>query len=207
MAEDEQPGLDLLPVIGQQGAVERADAARNRESVLCAAQKLFAKRGVENVSMEEVAAEAGVGKGTLFRRFGDRATLVYAVLDEYERRFQEQILRGDPPVGPGAAPGERMIAFGDALIQITRERADLMLAAEAGDPRRRFRSPVYAFYRLHLRNLIREAEPDCDQDYLSDVLLQALAPGLLMHLGDERAMEVERIRSGFTELVSRLFPG
>lgn len=54
---------------------ERADAARNRAKVLAAATKLFAEEGVEAVSMDAVAAEAGVGKGTLFRRFGDKAGL------------------------------------------------------------------------------------------------------------------------------------
>src|SRR6185312_10778811 len=51
--------------------IERADAARNRRKVLAAAEGLFATRGVAAVSMDDVAAAAGVGKGTLYRRFGD----------------------------------------------------------------------------------------------------------------------------------------
>ena len=80
--------------------VERADARRNRLAVLCAAERLFAAHGVGNVSMEAVAAAAGVGKGTLFRRFGDRAGLARALLDESERRLQDGFLHGPPPLGP-----------------------------------------------------------------------------------------------------------
>lgn len=60
---------------------ERADAQRNREAVLAAADTLFAaSSSPHSVSMDDIAAAAGVGKGTLFRRFGDRAGLIAAVI-------------------------------------------------------------------------------------------------------------------------------
>src|SRR5262245_47222458 len=71
---------------------ERADAARNRARVLAAAAELFGRLGVDSVSMDAVAAEAGVGKGTLFRRFGDKAGLAAALLDERERELQDAII-------------------------------------------------------------------------------------------------------------------
>ena len=98
----ELPLIDL-PLIAEESG-ERADAARNRERILCAAQRLFAERGAGCVSMDEVAEAAGVGKGTLFRRFGSRAALARAVLSEHESAFQEGIIRGEPPLGPGAPP-------------------------------------------------------------------------------------------------------
>ena len=70
----DQPMDPDLPVLSEDPP-ERADAARNRGKVLAAAERLFAERGPSRVSMDAVAAEAGVGKGTLFRRFGDRAGL------------------------------------------------------------------------------------------------------------------------------------
>ncbi|WP_306457930.1 helix-turn-helix domain-containing protein [Streptomyces sp. SA15] len=68
---------------------ERSDAARNRSRLLGAAAQLIAEQGAENVTMREVAEAAGVGKGTLFRRFGDRNGLLLALLDEAEAEFQE----------------------------------------------------------------------------------------------------------------------
>src|SRR5438552_5899646 len=90
-----------LPVTQPGGdAQERADAARNRRKILEAAQALFAERGVGHVSMDDVARAACVGKGTLYRRFGDRASLAYALLDERERVLQEACTRGESPLGP-----------------------------------------------------------------------------------------------------------
>src|SRR6202020_3340591 len=89
-----------LPVIG--APAERADAARNRQRILAAAEKLFTRDGVAATSMDAIALEAGVGKGTLFPRFGDRASLALALLESSARDFQESFIRGPPPRGPAA---------------------------------------------------------------------------------------------------------
>src|ERR1700760_922080 len=102
-----------LPVLGSEPH-ERSDAARNRRKVLEAASRLFEGHGAANVSMEAVATAAGVGKGTLFRRFGDRASLARSVLEQHEIELQEGMIRGPAPLGPGAPGRERLIAFGAA---------------------------------------------------------------------------------------------
>src|ERR687884_292227 len=65
----------------------RADAARNRDRVLQAARDAFAQAGLD-VGVEEIARRAGVGKGTLYRRFPTKEALVQAIvqdrLDELE---------------------------------------------------------------------------------------------------------------------------
>src|SRR5437899_10306413 len=99
--KDEAPaGRNLLPMVGQPPP-ERADAARNRRALLCAAQRILTESGVEGLSMDRVAAEACVGVGTVYRRFGDRSGLAYALLDETAPPFQESFLVGPPPLGPG----------------------------------------------------------------------------------------------------------
>ena len=90
---------------------ERADAARNRRKILDAAARLFDECGVTAVSLDAIAAAAGVGKGTLFRRFGDKSGLAAALLDDRERTLQEAILRGPAPLGPGAETNQRITAF------------------------------------------------------------------------------------------------
>ena len=74
------PGIES----GDIGLAERklrADAARNRQRVLTAAAEVFAKRGLD-VSLDEVAHAAGVGVGTVYRRFPNKETLVDALFED-----------------------------------------------------------------------------------------------------------------------------
>src|ERR1700719_4261619 len=174
-----------LPQIEPDG-FERADAARNRERILCAARRLFAERGAGCVSMDEVAEAAGVGKGTLFRRFGSRAPPPGAALSERERAFQEGIIRGEPPLGPGAPARERLMAFGEALLDTLEAHSELLLAAETGPER--FAHPAHVVHRLHVTLLLREADPRCDAEVLSDALLAALGADLFIYLRGARGM-------------------
>src|ERR1700757_4543772 len=95
---------------------ERADAARNRRLLLAAAREMLAEQGADKLTMDGLAERAGLGKGTVFRRFGTRAGIFAALLDDDERDFQRQVLSGPPPLGPGAAPVDRLIAYGQARI-------------------------------------------------------------------------------------------
>ncbi|MQY04187.1 TetR/AcrR family transcriptional regulator [Actinomadura macrotermitis] len=154
---------------------ERADAARNRVKVLTAAAELFALHGVEAVSMDAVAAAAGVGKGTLFRRFGDKAGLASALLDERERVLQEEILSGPAPLGPGgAAPSERLHAFIDAYLDYALTHLPLLRMSETASPGARYRIGSYRFWHRHVTILLGDA-PDAP----------ALAHALLAPLGAE----------------------
>lgn len=197
-------GAMALPVVGEPR--ERADAARNRDRILCAAQRLFDESDDPNsVTMDAVAAAAGVGKGTVFRRFGDRAGLMRALLDEHETSFQENAIRGEPPLGPGAPPIDRLVAFGHARFDLL-ERHGLMIAgaemSERGDVR--FNYPVYVFYRSHIWMLVREADSECDPDYITEVLLAPLSATLFIYERRTRGMSLERVKDGYEWLVRRL---
>jgi AcrR family transcriptional regulator len=192
-----------LPQVEPEG-YERADAARNRERILSAARRLFDERSVSCVSMDEIAEAAGVGKGTLFRRFGSRASLAAAVLSERERTFQEGIIRGEPPLGPGAPPQERLIAFGEALLDTLELHSELLLAAETGAAR--FGHPAYRVHRLHVMLLLDEADAECDSELLADTLLAAFGAELFVYLRQGRSLELERLKDGWRELVRRTVP-
>jgi AcrR family transcriptional regulator len=163
---------------------ERADAARNRVAILQAAERLVASRGADLVTMDEVACAAGVGKGTLFRHFGDRCGLLRALLDERERAFQEDFIRGPAPLGPGAPAPERLVAFGERILDQIELQGDLLAAAEHGAPGERLRHSVYGAHRAHVTSLLRD--PDSDRDvedvsYPADVLLGALSAELVLY--------------------------
>jgi AcrR family transcriptional regulator len=196
------PSMKELPQIRDDGAPQRADAARNRHKVLAAAERLFAERGASCVSMDAVAAAAGVGKGTLFRGFGDRAGLAEAVLSERERRFQEEFIRGPAPLGPGAPPVERLVAFCCRMLRHHAEHGELIRAAESQGAR--FRSAPFAVYRTHVGTLLREALPDEDTELLADLLLATLSADVTAYLRQVREMPEERMAAGWQTLVRRL---
>jgi AcrR family transcriptional regulator len=179
---------------------ERADAARNRARVLAAAERLFAARGASEVSMEDIAREAGVGKGTLYRRYPDRAALALALLDEHERRLQEQLLGGPPPLGPGAPPAQRLAAFYAAMVALLDRHLDLALAAETGAAR--YRTGAYAFWRAHVRALIVEAGVGDPDDVLAELLLAPLAVELHQHI-TARGADLDALTSALARLAER----
>lgn len=172
--------MDELRIFGEPPA-ERADAARNRARILAAAEALFAERGVAKVSMDDVASAAGVGKGTLYRRFGDKAGLGVAVLDARERDLQEAILRGPPPLGPGATPFVRLHAFVDAYLEYLHRNLDLVVMCETAARGARYRSGVYASWSRHVEVLLLEASLP-QADVLAELLLAGLAGDLHEHL-------------------------
>ncbi|MFI0452486.1 TetR/AcrR family transcriptional regulator [Actinomadura sp. 6N118] len=173
---------------------ERADAARNRAKVLAAAAELFAAHGVESVSMDAIAAAAGVGKGTLFRRFGDKAGLAAALLDERERELQDAILFGPAPLGPGAPPADRLRAFADAYLDFALAHLPLVRMSETASPGARYRIGAYRFWHRHLTILLAgESDPEA----LAHALLASLGAEHLMavveDLGAERARNAVRV--------------
>ena len=194
-----------LPLLDE--ARERADAARNRNAILCAAQRLVSERGAGGVTMDEVACAAGVGKGTLFRRFGDRAGLLRALLDEREQAFQEGFIRGAPPLGPGAPARERLIAFGHERLDLIEAQGDVLAAAEAVAPGERLVHSVYGAHRAHASALLAEAAPAADGDYLADVLLSALGAELVLYQRAVLGMPLARLKDCWVQLLDGVLAG
>jgi AcrR family transcriptional regulator len=185
---------------------ERADAARNRATILAAAEALVAEHGAQCVTMDQVARAAGVGKGTLFRHFGDRCGLMRALLDERERGLQEGFIRGPAPLGPGAPARERLVAFGERMLEHIEIQGDLLVAAENGAPGARLRHSVYAAYRAHVAALLAESAYDGEAGYLADVLLGALVSELVLFQRRELGFSQSELKRCWRELVQALLP-
>jgi AcrR family transcriptional regulator len=111
---------------------QRADARRNRDRILAAAQQAFSEHG-PHLSLDEIAARAGVSPATLFRHFANRDELVAAVV---ERRFAEQV---EPVVARAADaedPWQGLVAAFDAILHLGADRPSwretVLVAKEAG---------------------------------------------------------------------------
>jgi AcrR family transcriptional regulator len=172
--------LGELPVSApQEPPQERGDAARNRALLLDAARHLVAKHGADAVTMDDVAAAAGVGKGTLFRRFGSRAGLMTVLLDEDERASQQAFLFGPPPLGPDAPPIDRLVTFGRERICFVHTHHELLSAANR-DPLTRHVGAA-AVQRTHVRVLLHSAQTSGDLEVQTDALLALLDPDYVEH--------------------------
>ncbi|MGW6537358.1 TetR/AcrR family transcriptional regulator [Streptomyces sp. NPDC055051] len=216
------PGADegsaplLLPVLptvpgpgsgsGTGPAPERADAARNRRRILDATARIVAEKGPDAVTMNQVAHASGIGVGTVYRRFGDVSQLLWALLDDRERRFQEAYMSGPPPLGPGAPADERLDAFLDALVDRVAEQRAILLAAHSAAPRARYHSGAYQVMHTHAAMLVSRLRPGADAALLAHLLLAPFSPDLMHHLSVEQALPAERVKAGVRELLA-LRPG
>ncbi|MER5734969.1 MULTISPECIES: TetR/AcrR family transcriptional regulator [unclassified Streptomyces] len=183
-------------------ATERADAARNRRKILDAAARIVAEKGPDAVTMNQVAHASGIGVGTVYRRFGDVSQLLWALLDDRERQFQEAYMSGPPPLGPGAPAGERLDAFLDALVDRVAEQRAILLAAHSAAPRARYHSGAYQVMHTHVAMLLSRLRPGSDSALLAHLLLGPFSPDLMHHLTVEQALPAERVKAGVRELLA-----
>ncbi|GAB2813007.1 TetR/AcrR family transcriptional regulator [Lentzea nigeriaca] len=181
---------------------ERADAARNRAHLIDVARRMVAELGADKVTMDGLAEQAGLGKGTVFRRFRTRAGIFHALLDEEERHFQQRVLSGPPPLGPGAPPVERLVAFGRARLEFLAEH--MVLARASLDPGRPV--PVSESPSLfHVRMLLGEACPaEAASGALALQLVAALEGPILLYLHSEGTPEVDGLIAGWQVLAERV---
>ncbi|MFI8166027.1 TetR/AcrR family transcriptional regulator [Streptomyces sp. NPDC085931] len=181
----------------------RVDAARNHARLLNAAARIVRERGLQHLTMEAVAIAAGVGKGTVFRRFGDRTGLLQALLQRSEETFRAAHLSGLNPEDGRDQAIDRLHAFGVAAIRRYAEEMELHIAAEPSPDQRYQRAPR-RLYHERISALLSLAAPEADAELLSHALLGYLEPALLRHLNSQCDVPLRRLEDGWLELVSRL---
>ncbi|HEY3502863.1 MAG TPA: TetR/AcrR family transcriptional regulator [Actinocatenispora sp.] len=185
-------------------AAERSDAARNRQAILRATEELLTRQGPEHVSLDSVAARAGVGKGTVFRRFGSRTGLFQELLAERAVRIRAAIDDGPPPLGPGAPPRDRLLGFLDELAVLAAGNIALIAAHEQACATDKHQDPTYQRWHGHVAGLVREIRPDADADFLAHLLLASFDGTLVRHVTDHGG--VDRLRAAVRDLAGTLVP-
>ena len=188
---------------------ERSDAVRNREKVLRAARKLFDEKSVTCVTMEEIAREAGVGKGTLYRRFPHKGFLCNALLDQPTLEFQRNTLGMIAELEREAL--EKLDVFLDSLVGFTDENLDLLYGGHeplyGAERLAQISHPAHDWLRSTVLTLLRSAEregfieEDLDLEYLATALLAPLDIDLFYHQRRVQAYSVVRISAGVRSLV------
>jgi polyketide synthase 12 len=198
------------PVVWGAPPAERADAARNRLHLLTTARQMLAEQDPDRLTMDGLAERAGLGKGTVFRRFGTRAGIFQALLDDDEKTFQQQVLSGPPPLGPGAEPLDRLIAYGRARAGFMVGHRDIARAAlDRSEPILVGRQAPMS--QIHIRVLLAQLPlGPVDLDMLAIQLAAALDGPVLLYLSSDEladAPEVERrIAHAWQDLIERVCP-
>jgi AcrR family transcriptional regulator len=180
---------------------ERRDAAENRERILAAARSLFAERSVDAVTMQDIARAAGVGQGTLYRRYPNKGALCEALLDDNFAEFYKE-------AEAGIGAGEARSALGRLEFLLTRlatyieQKGPLLggvVDAFSGDRRCEvYRSPMYVWLHGSVAALLRQAKAakeiaPLDIEYTADALLAPFNVELYLFQREERGFSQERI--------------
>ena len=194
---------ELLPM-ADAPPPERSDAARNRERVLATAARLVDEIGPDCVTMDMLAAQAGVGKGTLFRRFDSREGLMGALLNRSETQWQAAVMTGPPPLGPGAEPWERLMAFGRSRLDTTLLHADLIRNAGRAGTRS---VAAYSFAAMHARHLLQGLGVTGDLPLLATALMAPFELPILDQQVRTEGLDVDRVYDGWVDLARRIVGG
>lgn len=153
--------------------------------------------------MDEIAAAATVGKGTVYRAFGNRGRLAEALVDDAERTLQAEVLGGDPPLGPGGPARERLRAFAERYLSFLADNTDLLIETDHHTPGGRFATGAYAFWRAHLAALAREiGNPHAL--LTAELVLAVLAADLYDHLRQRNEISTSDARARIVEAVESI---
>lgn len=155
--------------------------------------------------MDEIALAAGVGKGTLFRRFGDRTSLLREL---YRRRLaplREAILSGPPPLGPSAPARRRIPALLVAIAKFKLDNAALMTSLESapGNAAPLQSSPWYEDVHSLLRDLLAN-EGTRYPSWDAHILLGAVRADLVHHVATTEGMNEQDIAERLEALAGKI---
>ncbi|MFG2347669.1 TetR/AcrR family transcriptional regulator [Streptomyces phaeochromogenes] len=186
----------------------RKDAARNRAAVLAAADTLFTEcESPEDVTMADIATAAGVGKGTLFRAFGDRTGLIRALYATRLEPVRSAVEEGPPPLGPDTPPLQRVPALLDALLCFKLDNRHLALALEATGSDSPYQAEHYERWHSLLRSALERIPGLTNSDFTAHALLAAVRADLVEHLAGQKGVPREDIRKQLASFIAEVLGG
>ncbi|MFD3308799.1 TetR/AcrR family transcriptional regulator [Streptomyces sp. NPDC058694] len=183
----------------------RKDAARNRAAVLAAADTLFTKcESPDDVTMADIATAAGVGKGTLFRAFGDRTGLIRALYATRLEPVRSAVEEGSPPLGPDAPPFDRVPALLDTLLCFKLDNRHLALALEATGSDSPYQAEHYERWHSLLRSALEQIPGLTNSDFTAHALLATVRADLVEHLAGQRGVPREEMRKQLASFIAEV---
>jgi AcrR family transcriptional regulator len=185
-------------VLIQTGQPTRADALKNRATLLETAYRLFNEQSVEDVSMSAIAEAAGLGKGTLYRHFQNKNELCEALLDKDQRDLQARTLAY---MGSPQPPDVKLRWFVREVVTFAEEHRALFYASVGVEL---FVHQAHWWWRQTIRALLGQMRLSGDLDYLADHLYAQVSVTTLHFMRRVRGYSQERILAGLDQLIDQL---
>lgn len=179
----------------------RADAVKNHQILISTARRLFDEHGVEVVTMTEIAKEAGVGKGTLYRHFSDKAALCHELIDQQMRELQERTLnylRATPD------PLEGLHWFMEQAIGFVDHNMELLCEASNHAAVSMLEHPAHLWWRQTILGLLQRCDVITDTQYAADLLYVALDVQTIQFQRTALGYSMERLLDGLHQTLDSL---
>jgi len=187
------------PIFINPPTTPRADAIRNHALLLETARQLFNEHGVEAVTMSQIAQEAGVGKGTLYRHFENKMALCFALLDQDQRDLQESTLRY---LRQNIPPYDQLCWFLEETARFVIRNEALLRGFDVSPETVSLQHPAHFWWRQTIRMLLQKLNVTGDVDYLTDTLYVMLQVDII-RFQRNMGYSVQRILGGLTLLVDK----
>src|SRR5262249_54778652 len=172
--------------------------------MLDAAGRLFGMKRFHEVRMEDIAAEAEVGKGTLYRYFADKEELYLALLERSSRqlmdRLQATVVRTDSPRGQLAAIVAELLAFFDSQPHLFNliQRAEVLRESNRAFPWQKARDDLFRLILALLKEGTAKGEFNIPEPEMSMLLLLGGLRGVIRFGKKPRPTDLaERIVESF----------
>jgi AcrR family transcriptional regulator len=193
---------------------KKIDRTAKREEIGMAAMRVFRDKGYYRTKMADIAQAAGIGKGTVYEYFRDKAHIIRFEFDRYFEAFREG---AEEVLGRVRAPGARLVALVDfALTHVEAWRAhcsvymDYFSVARADTSVEAFSlEEIYGEMRRLLAGLIRDGQacgdvhPEFDPEPTADLLV-SIYDGIVLHdIFDRHQGSTSRMRAEAMRIIRR----
>lgn len=173
------------------GRTERRDAAENRKRILDAAIKLFEQHGVEQVSMNQIAMEAQIGSGTLYRRYKNKSDLCLDLIkDNIALLFEDiQVYLKEHQT---ASPRERLKGVLSLFMSFREKKLQLLTGVEEGAlAGSHFQFNLHEIVVQLLNDMKTNEQTEPNTTFKADMLLAALRSDSYVFQRDVRGYSSE----------------
>jgi TetR/AcrR family transcriptional repressor of mexAB-oprM operon len=187
---------------------ERKDALEHRRIILQKAQTLFTEYGVDSVTMHQIAKSAGIGQGTLYRRYAHKGEICQDLMKENSERLCDGIMsymedNKQLPIK------ERLTMALQICLDFIDDHSHWLISIQAPTCEGRlsliYQSPLYkslhaAFFELLSERSSSAIEASKDATFLADTMLASMNPQLYLFMRSERGYTKEEIKQKLIRL-------